>query len=285
MKQACLLLPALLLSACSLRTAAVRTTAAAVERGMPAFYGESDPDYAREAAPAELKLLETFLENDPANPRLLRILSEGFSGYAFLFLEDAQPDRAARFYQRSLAYALRLCARNASLKALDTLAPETLDSALRKAGFADVPGLYWTAFGQAGWANLAKSDADALAGLPRAAKLMARVLELDPGYQYGGADLWFGMYYSVRPKMAGGDLEKAKAHFEAALARTQGRFLTGKLLYAQHYAVGALDEELFKKLLSEVLEAPADALPQARLANEIAKRKAKALLEKTNDLF
>ena len=46
-----------------------------------------------------------------------------------------------------------------------------------------------------------------------------------------------------------------------------------------------MDEELFKRLLTEVLDAPADALPEARLANEVAKRKAKALLEKTDDLF
>lgn len=285
MKRAWPLLPALLLSACSLRTLAVRTTAGAIDNGMPAFYRESDPDFAREAAPAELKLLETFLENDPANPRLLRALSEGFVGYAFLFLEDEQPERAALFYRRALSYALRLAGRNAAFRDLDKLPPEALDSALKGAEIEDAPALYWAAYGWAGWANLAKGDSEALAGVPKAAKLMTRAIELDPGYQFGGADLWFGVYYAARPKIAGGDLEKAKTHFDAAIARTGGRFLSAKALCAKYYAVGAMDEELFKRLLTEVLDAPADALPEARLANEVAKRKAKALLEKTDDLF
>ena len=60
--------------------------------------------------------------------------------------------------------------------------------------------------------------------------------------------------------------------------------MPAKLRYARYYAVATQDEELFKTLLGEVIESSAE-LPKARLANAVAKLKAKRLLEKTHDLF
>ena len=128
------------------------------------------------------------------------------------------------------------------------------------------------------------SLAVAVADLPKVAAAMERLRALDPGFYYGGADLFLGAYYALRPKMLGGDPARAKAHFEAALAASGGRFLTAKLLYAQYYAVAAQDADLFKRLNGEVLAESPD-LPEARLANAVAKLKAKRLLEKTDELF
>lgn len=277
----CLLAAAL--SACSLRTVAVRQTAEIADAGMPALLKEADPQLAREAMPGQLKLLETFLESDPANPRLLHRLAQGFAGYAHLFIEDEDPGRAAALYRRALSFALRLAERNPSLKGLDRLDPSALEGALRKAGPADAAALYWAATAWAGWADNAKGDPEALAGVPKAARLMGRVLELDPALEHGGPELWFGVYYCVRPRLAGGDPAKGRAYFEAALARSGGRYLTAKLFYAKYYAVAALDRALFARLLGEV--SASDPLPDARLADEVARRKAKRLLERTDELF
>lgn len=257
----------------------MRVTAGALERGAPALRREPDPRLAREALPGQLKLLEALLENDPGNPALLAALAEGFAGYAFLFVEDEDPARAAGLYRRAGGYGAR------ALKGLGDSAPEAMRAALAEAGKEDVPALYWTAMAWAGWANLDKNDPDALAALPKAARLMERVLELDPGFQHGGPDLFFGVYYAARPRIAGGDPEKARAHFEAALARAGRRFLTAQLLYAKFHAVATLDEELFRRLLEEALAADPAALPEARLANEVARIKSRTLLERTDELF
>ncbi|HVE12833.1 MAG TPA: TRAP transporter TatT component family protein [Elusimicrobiota bacterium] len=276
---------ALALSACSVKTVAVRATAAVVSDGTPALREEPDPLFARDALPGQLKLLEGLLRDAPKDPRLLSALSEGFVGYAFMFLEDEQPDRARDMYRRALGYALRLAALNGDLAAIAVARPDALDAALARARLQDVPGLYWAAYAWAGWANLAKGDPEALAGMSRAQSVMRRVLALDPGFQFGGPDIFFGIYYCALPKMAGGDPDKGKAHFEAALARSKGKFLMAKVLYARYYAVAALDEALFRRLNEEVLAASGEDLPQARLTNEVAKLKAKKLLEKTNELF
>lgn len=269
---------------CSLRTAAVRVTAGALERGAPALRREPDARLAREALPGQLKLLEALLENDPENRALLTALAEGFAGYAFLFVEDEDPGRGAALYRRAGGYGARALAEGV-LKGLRNPSPEAMRAALAEAGGGDVPALYWTAMAWAGWANLDKNDPEALAALPKAARLMERVLELDPGFQFGGPDLFFGVYYAARPRIAGGDPEKARAHFESALARSGRRFLTGQLLYAKFHAVATLDEELFRSLLEETLAADPAALPEARLANEVARTKSRKLLERADELF
>jgi hypothetical protein len=45
------------------------------------------------------------------------------------------------------------------------------------------------------------------------------------------------------------------------------------------------DQELFESLLKKVDEASLDVLPEARLSNAVAKRKALLLRQKVNDLF
>jgi hypothetical protein len=55
--------------------------------------------------------------------------------------------------------------------------------------------------------------------------------------------------------------------------------------YAKTYAVQQQDQELFESLLKKVDEASLDVLPEARLANAAAKKKARLLLARVNDLF
>lgn len=285
LKKLGILLPFLALSGCSLSTITVRQTAKVLDRGAGAFYDEPDPALAQEATAANLKLFEALLRSDPQNPRLLLRAAEGFNGYAFLFLEDTQPDRAKGIYLRGRDYALRLLSQN---KALSSLADKDLDSvqtALKAAGPRDVPALFWAAFAWAGYINLSKDNPAALADVPKAVALMQRVADLDPDFHFAGPELFFGVYYASRPAIAGGDVVKAKKYFEDARARTGGKFLMTYVLEARYLAVAAQDQELFKGLLSKVGDADAGALPESRLTDEVAKQKAAALMGKINDYF
>lgn len=253
-----------------------------LDKGALAFYAETDPALARDAFPSQLKLLEGLLQNDPGNARIQRLLAEGFGGYAFLFLEDAEPERAKGAYLRGRDYALATL--RAPLKGLPAMTLEAAGESLKGARPADVPGLFWTGYGWGGWINLSKDTPEAVADLPKVVAIMQAVHRLSPGYYYGGAELFLGSYDAVRPRMLGGDPAKAQAFFEAAVHATGGHFLTSKLLYAQYYAVAAQDADLFKRLLGEVLEATPE-MPLARLANAVAKQRARRLLEKVDELF
>lgn len=285
MKRALVLLAAAALSGCSLKDMALRTTAELLEDGSSAFFEESDTVLARESLGAQLKMVEGLLKNDPANRRLLFLAAQGYSGYAFLFLEDKEPGRAKIFYQRGRDYGSRLLARNKSLSGALGLPLDDLEARLKTARQSDVPGLFWTAYGLSSWVNLSRDSAEAVAELPKAVLLMKRVHELDAAYNFAGTDLFFGVYYASRPKILGGDPEKSKAHFESARRINRGKFLTAHLLEARYYAVAAQDQEHFTNLLKRVADSAAGELPNARLADEVAKEKAKALMEKTDEYF
>jgi hypothetical protein len=273
------------LAACSPRTIALRTSADLMERGAAALYEEEDVQFAKEALPGQIKLAEGMLASEPDNRALLLMCAEGFGSYAFSFLEDSQPDRAKRMYIRGRDHGLRLLSRSAALKGLGTATLDQVKASLASAKEDDVPAMFWTAFNWAGYVNLARNEPAAVADLPKAVALMQRVHELSPDYHFAGADLFFGSYYASRPAILGGDVNKAKAHFMEARRRTGGKFLMTYVLEARYYAVAAQDVEMYRGLLGKVKTAEAGTLPNARLTDEVAKRKAATLMEKIDDYF
>jgi hypothetical protein len=265
-----LLLPLLAagLGACSLNHTAARVTSGVIDKGLPAVFSQSDPQYVREALPANLQLMEILLKSDPQNKKMLVNAAQGFCGYALLYLEDEDNARASAFYAKGEAYSAR---------ALKGLTPD-------KARKADVPPLFWNTFCKALYININRDKPEAVAELPGIEPAAQRLLALDPAYYYNGAQAVMGAYYSIRPRIFGGDPDKAKAYFEAALKGAGENFLLNRFMYAKMGAVAAQDPELFERLLNSVLEAPA-VDGETRLPDEVAKLKAKKLLEKKDDLF
>lgn len=273
------------LSGCSLNTIALRSTTALMDRGLATYYEESDPQLARDALASQLKFVEGLLQSDPKNGRLNRLAAEGFGSYVFLFLEDTQPERAKALYRRGRDYALRSLGARPALAGLDALTPDALEGALQAARREDVPALFWAAFCWSGAINLSRDSPSAVAELPEAVALMQKAHELDPTYDFAGADLFFGVYFASRPKLLGGDTGKAEEHFRWAQRLTGGEYLMADVLEAKTLAVALQDRARFEALLAKVKDAPAGRLPKARLADEVAKLKAAALMEKIDDLF
>ena len=280
-----LCLGALVLFSGCVKDIAVSTVGGIVDDGFEAFTEEQDLAFAEQALPANIKLLDVMLKNDPENARLLRLGSEGYNSYALAFLEDTDPERARAFYRRGKEYGMRILRRDASwARALDgTL--EDLKGRLAEADQGDVPALFWTAFGWGSEIYLSLTSPDAIADLPKAEALMDFVARTDSTYYYAGADLFLGTLYGSRPKMLGGDLEKSRRHFDRALRLNGGRFLMTYVYYARSVAVQSLDEALFDELLAKVDTASLEILPKARLANQVAKRKSELLKSRKSDLF
>ena len=93
------------------------------------------------------------------------------------------------------------------------------------------------------------------------------------------------MYYGGRAEMLGGDPSKAKEYLERAIEISQGKHLMARFLLAKYYAVPAQDRELFERTLQEILLAPTEQFPEQRLANELAKRRARRWLKHTDEIF
>jgi hypothetical protein len=272
-------------SGCTVRTVALHQTIGLLGKGTAAFYEEDDVRLAREAMPAQLKLLEGLLQNEPGNDELLACITQGFGGYAFLFIEEEDAKRAKTLYRRGRDYGVR--ALNPEVKG-DLQAETDLDRferLLNKLDKDDVPSLFWTAYCWGRMANLDLQNPQTLADLPKIERMMSRVNALEPGYFYGGADIFLGAYYGSRPKMFGGDLKKSREFFERALQASKRNFLMTQVLYAQYYAIAAQDRDLFGQLLKEVLDFQIESFPEQRLSNRVAKNRAIKLMEKIDDYF
>ena len=264
---------------------AVSTVGGIVDDGFTAITGESDLDFAEKALPGNIKLLEVMLKSDPENVRMLVLTSQGYSSYALAYLEDSLQDRARDFYARGRDYGLRILRQDDDVaKALDGTVDD-LRSVLERKGKDLVPGAFWAAFGWGSFIQLSLDNPDAIGDLPRAEALMEFVTRHDSAYYYGGAHVFLGTLYGSRPKMLGGNIDLARRHFESALRINGGKFLMTYVYQAKSVAVQTLDEELFDSCLRKVQEASIEILPEFRLANAIAKRKAQLLLSRRADLF
>lgn len=273
-----------LFSGC-IQTIAVRSVGGIVEDGFSAFTEESDLQIAEQALPGNLKLLEVMLKNDPENERLLKLLAEGYASYALGFVEDTDVERARLFYLRAQEFGMRILRQDNELaKALDG-SLDDLKAALAKKSKDNVPGVFWTAFAGGSYLNIALTDPDAIASIPRIEAMMSFVAEKDSSYYYGGAHLFLGTLYGSRSKFLGGDPDISRKHFEKALRLNKGAFLMTQVYYARSYAVQTLNDSLFVNLLTEVENASLDILPEFRLGNAIAKKKAKIWLAKKEELF
>jgi tetratricopeptide (TPR) repeat protein len=298
-----ILCSAILLGAgCDLAAFTVNTTAPVMKEASKSFAAESDIDFAREAAPGQLKTAEGFLRSSPENRALLETVAQGYIEYAFGFLEDqleALPDdpqhaaqrellgqRATGLYDRGLGFALRLLATddkyfNDAFKK-DVASLETEAKKLDK---DSIPGLMFAGMALASSINLNRNDVARVVDLPKAIALVKRAYQLDPKFYNGGAAMVLGIVYASQGKAMGGDPDAAKKYFDEALAATAGKYLMAKVMMARFYAVVIQDRGLFESTLKQVLATPADCFPEQRLANELAKRRAARYLARAEDYF
>ncbi|MGA9118366.1 MAG: TRAP transporter TatT component family protein [Bacteroidota bacterium] len=273
-----------LFSGC-VQTIAVNTVGNIVDQGFSAFTEDTDLAFVEEALPANIKLLEVLLKNNPTNEKLLMLTSEGYSSYALAFLEDKDPVRAREFYLRGKDYGMRMLTGDKDLANALNGPVDELKALLATRGRETVPGAFWTAFGWGNYIYLSLQNTDAIADLPRAEALMQFVAEKDSSYYFAGADLFLGTLYGSRPKIFGGNPQISRQHFERALRITKGKLLLAYVYYARSYAVQTQDQPLFEELLSKVDTTSVDVLPEFRLGNAIAKEKAKVLRAKEETLF
>ncbi len=287
------------LGGCDVAKFTADSTAGLFTRAAPAFEAYWDYDLAGEALPATVVQFEGILRVVPDNESILAQLAQAYVAYAYGWVEadveelefasdyeeaEVQRRRARIMYLRALdltRHWVRLHNPDVDLAVGGTV--DELEQWLQEAFIekADAEMLLWHGYAWGSYINTSKDDMEAIADLEYAKAFVARSIELDPDY-YNSAGYAF-MGVATASEMAG-DMEEAKVYFEKALARTERRALQVQLNMARYYAVKEGDRELFDKLLSEVMEAD-DPLPEARLANRMARVRAALYIENADQLF
>jgi len=250
-----------------------------------AFFEECDPDLAKQSLPADLKLMEGLLKNDPKNKQLLTALCMGFTGYAMLFVEEKDPERASQLYLRARGYGLKALGGKVPLSEGSNLKKEIILSKLISIREGKVEALFWTAMSWNAWINLNLDKPVALAQLSVAQACLERVLEIKPDYFYGAPYVLMGSILAARPESLGGDVARSKACFEKAMHLSDRKFFMVHYYYARYYAVRVQNKKLFSKLIKEISSSPLHELKEVCLINAVMKQKTKHLMAISEDLF
>jgi len=258
-------------------TALLKEVASAVSR-------QSDLVLVRQGVPSYLMLIDGMAQRYPDDPQLLLAGAQAYSSYAAI-LEENEQGRAVSLYARAKGQALKALDLHPRLKGFQGQPLSFFQEQLAQTTREDVPLLFGAGSVWGGWIANSPDGVEAMAELPWVEAIMERVLQLDPGYYYGGAHLFKGILLSARPEQFGGNLKKADDHFQEAMRWGKGKFLMAEVYYAQYYARQRLDRDLFEKTLKRVQEAPADQDPDLTLLNTLAKQKAQKLLEQADEYF
>ena len=292
-----LLLAVPLLPACSVNRMAADRLGAALASSNWVYAADDDPELVGDALPFALKTIESLLAISPENPDLLLSAASGFTQYSYAYLQSEADyveatdlarathlrGRATRMYRRALGYGQRgLEARHPGFAAELRRNPA---SALERTTARDVPLLYWTGAAWAAAIGSAKHDAELSADLPTVEALMTRARALDPGY--GGGAIWefFISYEGGRPAAGGGSPAKAREAFDKAVAASGGTRAAPYVSYAETVSLSTQDRREFVSLLETALAIDPDAVPDQRLANLIAQKRARWLLARQDELF
>ena len=277
-----LLIIPLLLSCASNKKMTVGAAALLLEDVVKSSSRQSDLRVIQAGMPAYLMLMDGMVEALPENEQLLIAAAQGYASFASAFAEDQE--YAVVLYGKAKNYALRSLVQRGLKNPIGSNF-EDLEHALKNLGKADVPYLFWAATCWGNWIGSNLNSMEAMAELPRVELMMRRVLELDEAFYYGGPHLFMGMWYAVRPKVAGGNLDQSRKHFQSAIKFGQGKFLMAYIYYAEHYARRAFDKKLFESVLQKVLDTRADVLPDLTLLNSVAHKKAKEMLDRVEEYF
>jgi predicted anti-sigma-YlaC factor YlaD len=288
---------ALLLPGCSIRSIAVNKIGDAMAESGTNFASDDDPELVGDAIPFGLKTMEGLLQSAPKHKGLLLAAASGFVQYAYGWVQmegdmvEAK-DLARATELRERARKLYLRARDYGLRGLEVDFPGLREALARdpKAALArtkkqHVPLLYWTAMGWAGAMSLKVNDSEVSVDQPLVEALARRALDLDPCWGLGSIHEFFVSWEAGRSSI-GGSLDRAREHFEKALACAQGRRAFPYLTYAESVCVTKQDKAAFQVMLERALAVdvsrPGD---DQRLANVLAQKRARWQLGRLDELF
>ena len=151
-------------------------------------------------------------------------------------------------------------------------------------GKGAVPLLYWFAVNLGKWSRGRGLLATAY-HRHCVRKIMLRIIAVDRGYWYGGADRYLGAYYAFKSSLTGGDLVRSRAHFDAAL-RVAPQHLGTRVLMAEiYYGKRQRDSVHFVATLKGVLAASTKSIPGLEPEQWLAQRRAHELLKQADEFF
>jgi len=248
-----------------------------------AIVNQDDPALVREALPAYLLLLDSFVKSDPGNAKLLGAAAQLYAAYGTAFVRE--PERAGVLTARARDYGNRsLCAAARSTCALESKPFDDYVAVIQSVKPTAADPLYSYCVGNLAYIRAHSDDYQALADLPKVEKALEHLLAIGAGDREVSVNTYLGILNTLRPEALGGRPDLAREYFERAIELSEGRDLAVKVEFARGYARLLYERELHDHLLNEVLQSDVEEEGMT-LSNLMAQDEAEALLATADDYF
>jgi hypothetical protein len=268
-----LLLLVLVLSSCT-----STLTTALVGPALENMQQQSDVELVCEGTPPYLLMIDSIIASDPQDPDLLILGAKAYSGYIGAMQEcGLSKDRIAAMADKAHLYGIELLSPIVPISPTNTL--DELDEKLQHISKGYTARLFWGAFAWISWIERQAGAPAAMADIGKIEKILIKIIELDETFLSGAAHFLLGAYYGSKPKMFGGKPELSKFHFDKSLKISGRKMLIFQTTYAQTLARLTMDKELHDSLLLEVINFVPESSPENMLANQIAIKRAKRLIQ------
>jgi predicted anti-sigma-YlaC factor YlaD len=286
-----------LASGCSIKKMAINKLGDALAGSGTTFASDDDPELVKAAVPFSLKLIESLLAESPRHQGLLLAACSGFTQYSYAFVnqeadELADTNLAASDVFRARARRLYLRARDYGVRGLEVKHLDFLPAlranpkaAARLATSREVPLLFWTAAAWGAAISLSKDDPALVSDQVIVEALIDRALELDEDFDRGAIHGFLISYEMARQGAPGDAAERARKHFDRAVELSKGKLASPMVSLAESVAVEKQDKAGFQSLLNRALAINPDAVPESRLQNLVAQRRARWLLGRVDELI
>ncbi len=282
------------MSGCSIKRMAINGIGDSLTTGPSVFETDDDPQLVCGSLPFSIKFLEMLLAESPRHRGLLMSAAKAYTLEAYacvaqeaeyagadLAATQAATLRARKLLMRALAYGMR--GLEVTMPGVTSTLARDPKSALAKSTKDDVALLYWSAASLGLAISSGKGEAAMLARLPEVEALLARALELDESFDRGTLHEFQLSLATSRP--SGADAAGAKRAYDRALALSGGKRASLFVSHAEAVAVPAQDRKAFVASLERALAVDPSAEPSLKLANALAQRRARWLLDRVDDLF
>jgi len=314
----------ILLCSCSVvEKIGVRTTTPMLKNASKEMETETQWNLFKEALPANLKTMEGLLFLDPENSDLLLSLLKAYGALAFgveetLYLEESLSQiedgqhlaMTKAYYQRAIVYGQRyfsehgieysdLMTRNReSLENFKKFLDEKLDSD----NHDHIEAAFFLAQSLGGLINVDRGNFSLMSQLPLVKSLFDWSCGHNEKLNFGACQIFYGGYFSGRPKTLGGDEVKGKSAFLKGFKDFPDNYLI-RISYLQYYVLPRLDQKEFnvqKEFLInafniwektnqwDIDKTPVIIKPDSarvNLLNAIAKKRFEILLQHERNLF
>jgi hypothetical protein len=245
----------------TVRKMVLRTSSPVFEESSNQLTQEGNWHFFKESAPANLKMVEMIYHQDPNNLDLLSVVIKGYAGYAFavpetLALEaelsgsdnNFHKKQAVDFYTRALDYGMSyLDKKGISTKEFYNLSEDDLTQTLEKElDEDDLTAVLYTAQAWGSLINLQKDNMTLVSQVPKVKTLFDWVCGKKPSIDHGVCNIFYAQYEASRPKMLGGNPEKAKELYLSAI-ETFPKHLLIRLGYIQYLLLPGYEQAKYEQ--------------------------------------